>query len=130
MPKLLTASTNQGLKTNAFAEVKRTDALRRMKFVTANTQKIHWDLANINSCFSHGLNRIRVESNSVLLRDLARLAHRLNNAGLIICPHDAGEASLGSLTSFTELIKAQSSFTIYPATMNLKPHVLHRLTRS
>ncbi len=129
MPRLLTPSTDQRFKTNTFTEVKRTNTLRRMKFVPTDTQKIHRDLAHVNSCLSHRLNRIRVKSNSVLFRDLTGLTHRLNDTGLIVRPHDTGETSLSSLTRFAKLIKTQPSFTIYPATMNLKSHIFHRLAR-
>ena len=108
-PIFLPTPTNEWLKTSPLTKIKSTHALRRMKFVATNTQKIDGNLTHIHRCFPHRLNRIRVKSIATRLRDLTKLGDRLNHARLIVRPHDARKPMLRAIAGHLKFVDLHSA---------------------
>ena len=75
---LLRAAMDEGTDLHTGADVKETDSLRSVDLVAAGTHHVDVKIIYVDRHMSVCLNRVGVEQNAMLLRDLANLFDRLD----------------------------------------------------
>ena len=82
---------DEGTDLHTGADVKETDSLRSVDLVAAGTHHVDVKIIYVDRHMSVCLNRVGVEQNAMLLRDLANLFDRLDGSDLVICKHHGNE---------------------------------------
>ena len=82
---------NKGADLNAFSDIEETDSFGPVNLVPAGGEHINMILIHIDRHMTVGLNRIRMEKDTVLLGNLANFLYGLNGTDLIVGKHNGNQ---------------------------------------
>lgn len=120
----LAAADEQRLKAHPLAHEQSSDALRRMKFVPAEAQKIDF---RIERCLADHLHGIRVHESAVFMGYRRDFAHGLNDAGLVIGPQNGDESRGRALQGLAKLREVDETILIHAEQADLAAALLPSL---
>jgi seryl-tRNA synthetase len=109
----LPAADEQWRKARTTADVKRPDALRRVKLVPAEAEEIDGHRVDREVDLPNGLNRVRMHQGSGRMSDLDNLAHRRDDSGLVVRPHDGDERRSAGLNKMAQGIEIDAAIGMH-----------------